>query len=378
MLLGVNTPHERLEVTEEHLDELELLADTAGSDSLGRFIQKLDHPHPRTYLGKGKLEEVQKFVEQHDADLVITDDELSPSQLRNMEQALEVKILDRNNLILDIFASRAQTSQAKAQVELAQLEYLLPRLTNMWTHLSRQKGGIGMKGPGEKEIETDRRIIRNNIKLLKTRLETIDKQNTTRRKRRGEKIRVALAGYTNAGKSTLMNVLSKADVQAENRLFATLDTTVREGVQNGVPFLLSDTVGFIRKLPHSLIESFKSTLDEVREADIILHVVDLSHPQWQEQVDTVRETLAELDAADKATLMVFNKIDLLQGDEEREEKLQDLRKTWMGKENEQAVFISAEKQTNIQELKEKLLEMVVAKYEEIYPYRPLNIYSNGS
>src|SRR6185437_8464731 len=302
VLVGISIPSEEDYLVQEHLDELEFLAQTAGAETLKRFTQNLPVRNPKFFVGPGKLDEIAKFVEAHEVDMVIFDDELTPAQIRNIENVLHCKILDRNNLILDIFATRAQTAQAKTQVELAQYEYMLPRLTKMWSHLSRQKGGIGMKGPGEREIETDRRIIRDKIKLLKDKLEKIDKQNITRRKSRDEKVRVSLVGYTNAGKSTIMNDMSDATVLAENKLFATLDTTVRKVVINATPFLLSDTVGFIRKLPHALIESFKSTLDEVKESDILLHVVDISHPQYENQVEVVQKTLEELGASDKPTL----------------------------------------------------------------------------
>jgi GTP-binding protein HflX len=295
--------------TLEYLDELEFLAHTAGGKTLKRFIQKLEYPDPRTYVGKGKLEEITSFVKLNEVSIMIFDDELTPSQLRNIEKLVGCKVLDRTTLILDIFASRARTAQARTQVELAQYQYLLPRLTRMWTHLEKQRGGIGMRGPGETEIETDRRVIRDKLSKLKEKLREIDKQNLTRRKSRENIVRVALVGYTNVGKSTIMNLLSKSDVFAENKLFATLDTTVRKVVYGSIPFLLSDTVGFIRKLPHNLVESFKSTLDEVREADILLHVVDVSHPNFEDQIDVVNQTLADIGAADKKVLMVFNKLD---------------------------------------------------------------------
>lgn len=386
VLVGVTTSKETPEVTQEHLNELSLLAHTAGADEKGRFTQRMTHPHPRTYVGPGKLQEIGEFVNRYNLDTAIFDDELSPSQIKNIEKELNVKVLDRNNLILDIFASSAKTAQAKTQVELAQYEYLLPRLTRMWTHLSRQKGGIGMKGPGEREIETDRRIIRKRISLLKQKLQQIDKQSITQRKRRGQKVRVALVGYTNAGKSTVMNLLSDADVSAEDKLFATLDTTVREVVVRDTSFLISDTVGFIRKLPHSLVESFKSTLDEVREADILMHVVDISHPQFEKQMQTVNDTLTELKAGGKPTLIVFNKIDRIQQKEQQEnreedgvetieDKLEYLRKKWFSKDkNVRGVFISALKGINAKELKKELAEMVVDEYLTTYPFVPYKVY----
>src|ERR1700749_2992845 len=309
VLVGVITQGETDEQAKEYLDELEFLVATAGAETVKSFTQKLQKPDRATFVGTGKLEEIQEYVKAEEIDIVVFDDELSPSQLRNIERELQVKILDRNNLILDIFANRAQTAQAKTQVELAQLQYLLPRLTRLWTHLERQKGGIGMRGPGESQIETDRRLILNKISLLKEKLKQIDKQNETQRKNRTAMVRAALVGYTNVGKSTIMNMISKSDVFAENKLFATLDTTVRKVVLENLPFLLSDTVGFIRKLPHHLVECFKSTLDEVREADILVHVVDVSHPNFEDQIRTVNQTLKELGATDKQTITVFNKID---------------------------------------------------------------------
>jgi GTP-binding protein HflX len=363
--------------TQEYLDELEFLAHTAGAVSLKRFVQKLEYPDPRTYVGKGKLEEVGLFVKANAVSIVIFDDELSPSQLRNLEKPLGCRVLDRTTLILDIFASRARTAQARTQVELAQYQYLLPRLTRMWTHLEKQRGGIGMRGPGETEIETDRRVIRDKLTRLKEKLREIDKQNFTRRKSRENMVRVALVGYTNVGKSTLMNLLSKSDVFAENKLFATLDTTVRKVVYENIPFLLSDTVGFIRKLPHNLVESFKSTLDEVREADILLHVVDISHPQFEDQIDVVNQTLADIGAADKKVLMVFNKIDayrFIAKDEDdltpstRENiSLEELQGSWIAKENIDSVFVSAAKGINIAQLREKLTAMVRKRHQVLYP-----------
>ncbi|MFN3940423.1 MAG: GTPase HflX, partial [Chitinophagales bacterium] len=339
ILVGIATQQQPLELLEEYLAELEFLASTAGAITLTRIYQKLERPDLRTYVGKGKLQEIKEYAEEHGADMVLFDDELSPSQQRNIEEELKIKVLDRSMLILDIFASRAQTQQAKTQVELAQLQYLLPRLRGMWTHLDRIKGGIGMRGTGEKEIETDRRVAKQKIALLKSRLEKIDRQNETQRKGRGEMIRVALVGYTNVGKSTLMNVLSKSEVFAENKLFATLDTTVRKVVFDRTPFLLSDTVGFIRKLPHHLVESFKSTLDEVREADVLLHVSDISHPAFEDQIKTVNDTLAEIGAADKPVIMVFNKMDLYEQnyfdeylqDAVKKDLIEEMQRSWMAR-----------------------------------------------
>ena len=363
--------------TLEYLDELEFLAHTAGGKTLKRFIQKLEYPDPRTYVGKGKLEEVTSFVKLNGISIVIFDDELSPSQLRNIEKLVGCKVLDRTTLILDIFASRARTAQARTQVELAQYQYLLPRLTRMWTHLEKQRGGIGMRGPGETEIETDRRVIRDKLSKLKEKLREIDKQNLTRRKSRENIVRVALVGYTNVGKSTIMNLLSKSDVFAENKLFATLDTTVRKVVYGSTPFLLSDTVGFIRKLPHNLVESFKSTLDEVREADVLLHVVDVSHPNFEDQIDVVNQTLADIGAADKKVLMVFNKLDAYKYVEKDADDLtpaskeniplEELKRTWMAKVHGACVFISAAKGINISELREKLTQLVGEKHQLLYP-----------
>src|ERR1700743_2419960 len=334
VLVGVLTPNETEEQGKEYLDELEFLVATAGAATLKNFTQKLQRPDRAIFVGSGKLEEIRDYVKAEEADMVVFDDELSPSQLRNIENELQVKILDRNNLILDIFAGRAQTAQAKTQVELAQLQYLLPRLTRLWTHLERQKGGIGMRGPGESQIETDRRLILNKIALLKERLRQIDRQNETQRKNRVSMVRVALVGYTNVGKSTIMNMLSKSDVFAENKLFATLDTTVRKVVIENVPFLLSDTVGLIRKLPHHLVECFKSTLDEVREADILMHVVDISHPYFEDQIRAVNETLKTLGARGKDVITVFNKIDaykpiaLFEGEEVEPMTLENFKQTW--------------------------------------------------
>lgn len=361
----------------EYLDELAFLAETAGAKTIKKFIQKLPHPEPGTFIGTGKLEEIRKYVEENEIDLVIFDDDLTGRQVNNLEEIIKRKILDRSNLILDIFANRAKTAQARAQVELAQLQYLLPRLKGLWTHLERQQGGIGMRGPGEKQIETDRQIVKDQIQLLKRELEKIDRQSQTQRKSRGELIRVSLVGYTNAGKSTLMNVLSKSDVFAENKLFATLDTTTRKVVFQNMPFLLSDTVGFIRKLPHHLIESFKSTLDEVREADLLIHVVDIAHPQFEDQIKTVTQTLEELKCAEKPTLLVFNKMDLyeqitydnLLPDEIKNDIQKELKESWMGKTNNDVIFISASKRENIEELRDKIFLAVKQLYTARYPYK---------
>ncbi|RMF29189.1 MAG: GTPase HflX [Bacteroidetes bacterium] len=378
VLVGMVTRLQTEEEVEEFLDELEFLALTAGAKTRKRFIQKLSHPDPRTLIGKGKVEEIKEYLERHpEVNLVIFDDDLSGKQVNVLEKELKVKIVDRSSLILDIFAKRAKTAQAKAQVELAQMQYLLPRLRGLWTHLERQRGGIGMRGPGEKEIETDRRIVRDKIAQLKKKLEKIDLQNTTRRKSRGQLIRVALVGYTNVGKSTLMNLLSKSQVFAEDKLFATLDTTVRKVVFDGMPFLLSDTVGFIRKLPHHLIESFKSTLDEVRESDILLHVVDLAHPQFEAQIKTVNSTLQELGVLNKPTLMVFNKLDLYRRrnfdallDEQVKREIEHELQVSLGYEYEcDNVFISALERENIDLLRQKLFELVREQYRIRYPYQ---------
>ncbi|MBC9810874.1 GTPase HflX [Crocinitomicaceae bacterium CZZ-1] len=379
VLVGVITSDINEDIAHEYLDELEFLAETAGALTQHRFLQKMPMPNPKTFVGMGKLEEIHQYIKENEIDLCIFDDELSPSQLRNIERTLEVKVLDRNNLILDIFASRARTSHAKTQVELAQLQYLLPRLTRMWTHLERQKGGIGMRGPGETQIETDRRIIQQKISLLKSRLSEIDKQMAIQRGNRGQLVRVALVGYTNVGKSTLMNLLSKSEVFAENKLFATLDTTVRKVVIDNLPFLLTDTVGFIRKLPHQLVESFKSTLDEVREADILVHVLDLAHPNFEDHYNVVNETLNEIDKTEKPTIVVFNKIDQFVYQPKDEDdlsprtaqnySLEELKKTWMAKVNRNmCVFISAHEKTNIEELKTMLYEEVKRIFQERYPY----------
>jgi len=378
VLVGIITQLQDEERVNEYLDELAFLIDTAGGVAVKRFTQRLNRPDSRTFVGSGKLAEISEYVKFEKIDMVAFDDELSPSQLRNLEKILKCKILDRNNLILDIFAKRARTAHAKTQVELAQYEYLLPRLTRMWTHLERQKGGIGLRGPGETEIETDRRIIRDRISLLKKKLIKIDKQKITQRKSRESLVRVALVGYTNVGKSTLMNLLCKSDIFAENKLFATLDTTVRKVVIKNLPFLMSDTVGFIRKLPHGLVESFKSTLDEVRESDILLHVVDISHPDFEEQINVVNQTLTEIGAKDKHTILVFNKIDaytFIQKDDDdltpstkENLSLADLKKTWMAKNNDQNLFISARKKKNIEELKSLLYKDVKKIHSKRYPY----------
>jgi GTPase len=362
----------------EYLDELEFLADTAGAQVLKKFTQKLDVPNVSTFVGPGKLEEIGNYMKVMEADTVIFDDELTPTQLRNIERRLECKVLDRTNLILDIFARRAKTAHAKTQVELAQYQYLLPRLTRMWTHLERQRGGIGLRGPGETQIETDRRIILDKIARLKEQLKKIDKQKATQRKNRGKLVRIALVGYTNVGKSTLMNLLSKSDVFAENKLFATLDTTVRKMVVVNLPFLIADTVGFIRKLPHDLVESFKSTLDEVREADILVHVVDISHPGFEEQIETVNNTLKEIDSGNKPNIYVFNKIDAfthVQKDEDdlspktkENFTLDEWKNSWMAKNNLPAVFISATKKQNIDELKKILYDEVKVIHSQRFPF----------
>lgn len=409
VLVGVVLPHEGLEKEQEYLDELAFLVDTAGGVVKGTFWQKMAHPDRATFVGSGKLDEIKSFVEAEEINMVIFDDELSPTQLRNVERVLGVKILDRSNLILDIFAGRAKSAQAKTQVELAQLQYLLPRLTRMWTHLERQRGGIGMRGPGESQIESDRRMILNKISLLKERLKLIDRQNETQRKNRGQMIRVALVGYTNVGKSTIMNMIAKSDVFAENKLFATLDTTVRKVVIGNLPFLLSDTVGFIRKLPHHLVECFKSTLDEVREADVLVHVVDISHPSFEDHIRAVNETLKDLGALDKPTITVFNKIDAYRGEdrgpqtedgrpemedrgqetEDRRQETEDgrpeteegrpeeearpmtletFKRSWMARNNSPAVFISATDKVNVEEFRQMLYDKVVGMHSERYPY----------
>jgi len=377
VLVGVIKQYETDEQTKEYLEELQFLVETAGAETVKTFTQKLQKPDRSTFVGAGRLEEIKAFVIEEEIDIVVFDDELSPSQLRNIENELQVKILDRNNLILDIFAGRAQTAQAKSQVELAQLQYLLPRLTRLWTHLERQKGGIGMRGPGESQIETDRRLILNKISLLKEKLRQIDRQNETQRKNRVALVRVALVGYTNVGKSTIMNMISKSEVFAENKLFATLDTTVRKVVIENAPFLLSDTVGFIRKLPHHLVECFKSTLDEVREADILVHVVDISHPNFEDQIKTVNETLKDLGVIDKEMITVFNKIDAYQpvqnheGEQVEPLTLDDFKHSWMAKNNSPAVFISATQKENVDEFRKLLYDKVVAIHTERYPYDQL-------
>jgi GTP-binding protein HflX len=379
VLVGVIQKDQTEVQVNEYLDELTFLSETAGAIAVKRFTQRLPHPDSRTFVGKGKLEEIKQYVKQKGIPLVIFDDELTGSQISNIEKELGVKTIDRSDLILDIFASRARTAQSKVQVELAQYQYLLPRLKGLWKHLERQGGGIGTRGPGETEIETDRRIVKDKISLLRKRLAEIDKQSFTQRKERGELIRVALVGYTNVGKSTLMNVLSKADVFAENKLFATLDTTTRKVVFENTPFLLSDTVGFIRKLPHHLVESFKSTLDEVREADILLHVVDTSHPQYEEQIGVVNKTLQELKAFEKPILTIFNKMDLYVekhfdqwlSEDVKEEILRDLRQRWEEATQNQCVFVSATERDNLEALRNLILEKVRDMYGIRYPYKTM-------
>ena len=361
----------------EYMDELAFLAETAGAKAVKRFTQRLAHPDSRTFVGRGKLEEIKNYVASKHIDIAIFDDELTGSQIANIEKELGIKTIDRSDLILDIFARRARTAQAKVQVELAQYQYILPRLRGMWQHLERQGGGIGSRGPGETEIETDRRIVKDKISLLRKRLEEIDKQSFTQRKERGELIRVSLVGYTNVGKSTIMNLLSKSEVFAENKLFATLDTTTRKIVYEGTPFLLSDTVGFIRKLPHHLVESFKSTLDEVREADILLHVVDISHPQFEEHMGVVNKTLQELHAFDKPILTIFNKMDLYEAktfdewlnEDIKEEMLRDLKEKWERATDGNCIFISATERMNIDALRDMILSKVRAMYRIRYPYK---------
>ncbi len=381
ILIGiVNNSITEYEVN-DYLKELAFLTETAGAMPVKQFVQKLDIPNPSTFIGTGKLEEIRHFIKTNDIDIIIFDDELSPSQIRNIDRKLNIRILDRTNLILDIFAKRAKTAHAKTQVELAQYQYLLPRLTRMWTHLERQKGGIGLRGPGETEIETDRRIIRDKIALLKAQLKKIDKQKATQRKNRGKLVRISMVGYTNVGKSTIMNLLSKSEIFSENKLFATLDTTVRKVVIGNLPFLLSDTVGFIRKLPHQLVESFKSTLDEVREADILLHIVDISHPNFEEQINIVTQTLYEINAADKPTYLIFNKIDayrfIKKDDDDLTPKtkenitLDELKNTWIARNNSQSIFISATKKKNIEEFKKLLYEKAREIHIKRYPYDDL-------
>lgn len=384
VLVGLITMSQNEKKAKEYLDELAFLAETAGAYPQKKFLQKLDYPNSNTFVGPGKLEEIKNYIKDREEDeeekigLVIFDDELSAKQLRNIEKELEIKVLDRTNLILDIFAKRAQTAHAKTQVELAQYKYLLPRLTRMWTHLERQRGGIGMRGPGETQIETDRRIILDKISLLKNELKSIDKQKSTQRKNRGKMVRVALVGYTNVGKSTIMNMLSKSDVFAENKLFATLDTTVRKVTIENLPFLLSDTVGFIRKLPHDLIESFKSTLDEVREADLLVHVVDISHPTFEDQIEVVEKTLHEIDNTEKPTILVFNKTDAfsyipkdeddLTPKQKENYSLDELKKTWIAKMSENCIFISAKERSNLEEFKSLLYNKVKEIHVTRFPY----------
>ncbi|SOC79139.1 GTP-binding protein HflX [Salinimicrobium sediminis] len=379
VLIGIVTREQSEEKLEEYLDELEFLTYTAGGEVMKRFTQKMDAPNPKTFIGTGKMEDVRAFVEEHEIGAAIFDDELSPAQQKNIERILHCKVLDRTGLILDIFAQRATTSYARTQVELAQYEYLLPRLAGMWTHLERQRGGIGMRGPGETEIETDRRIVRDKIALLKKKLETIDRQMEVQRGNRGQLVRVALVGYTNVGKSTLMNVISKSEVFAENKLFATLDTTVRKVVIRNLPFLLTDTVGFIRKLPTQLVESFKSTLDEVREADLLLHVVDISHPQFEDHIASVNQILAEIKSAEKPTLMVFNKIDAYKAEKIEEDDLMtektsshntlaEWKNTWMNRLGEDVLFISALNKENMEEFKKKVYEAVRQIHITRFPY----------
>lgn len=378
VLVGLVTPSQNEQKVKEYLDELAFLAETAGAEPGKKFHQKLDYPNPVTFVGTGKLQEIKEYVVENEIGIVIFDDELSPKQLRNIERELQVKILDRTSLILDIFARRAQTAHAKTQVELAQYKYMLPRLTRLWTHLERQRGGVGMRGPGETQLETDKRIILDKIARLKAELVDIDKQKSIQRKNRGKMVRVALVGYTNVGKSTLMNLLSKSEVFAENKLFATLDTTVRKVIVENLPFLLSDTVGFIRKLPTELVESFKSTLDEVREADLLVHVVDISHPTFEEQIEVVNRTLAEIDKTEKPVVLVFNKVDAFTFVPKEEDdltpstreniSLDELKRTWMGKLGKDCIFISAKDKTNIDELKEMLYERVKEIHITRFPY----------
>ncbi len=382
VLVGVVQKEQTEQQVQEYLDELAFLAETAGAVTVKKFIQKLAHPDSKTFVGKGKLEEIANYIRDREITVLIFDDELSGAQINNIEKVVNVKCIDRSDLILDIFAHRAKTAQAKAQVELAQYQYILPRLRGMWKHLERLGGGIGTRGPGETEIETDRRIVRDKISLLRKRLAEIDKQSQTQRKDRGEFIRVSLVGYTNVGKSTLMNLLTKSDVLAENKLFATLDTTTRKVVYETTPFLLSDTVGFIRKLPHHLVESFKSTLDEVREADILLHIVDISHPNYEDQLGVVNKTLQELGAHDKPVLTVFNKMDAYikntfdewLDDSTKEQILEDLRNRWQNETGGNAIFISALERTNIDGLRATVLEKVRELYRVRYPYKTEFLY----
>lgn len=378
VLVGVILPLQKEQDINDYLDELEFLTETAGAITLKRYIQKIDEPNPRTFIGTGKVREIAEYIDENDVDMVIFDDELTPTQLRNLEHEFKRKVLDRTNLILDVFAQRAKTAYAKTQVELAQYQFLLPRLKRMWTHLERQRGGIGLRGPGEREIETDRRIIRDRIAKLKEELSKIDRQMATQRKNRGSVVRVALIGYTNVGKSTIMNLISKSDVFAENKLFATLDTTVRKVVIGNLPFLLSDTVGFIRKLPHQLVESFKSTLDEVRESDLLLHVVDISHPNFEEQINIVNQTLHEIGGGDKPTILVFNKIDAYTWTRKPDDdlapstreniSLDELKRTWISKKGTHTIFISAKQKINIDEFRALLYTMVREIHVTRYPY----------
>ena len=378
ILIGLITPSQDDAKVKEYLDELAFLVETAGAHTVKIFTQRIDKPNIRTFVGSGKLDEIKKYIEENEIDLAVFDDELQPNQIRNIEKELKCKILDRTNLILDIFAKRARTAHARTQVELAQYQYMLPRLIGMWTHLERQRGGIGMRGPGERELETDRRVIRDRISLLKEDLSHIDRQMATQRKNRGKMVRVSLVGYTNVGKSTIMNLLSKSDVFAENKLFATLDTTVRKVVIENLPFLLSDTVGFIRKLPHQLVESFKSTLDEVREADVLLHVVDISHPNFEEQIAVVDQTLHELKCTEKPTYLVFNKVDNYRHIEKEEDDLSpstkenipidELEKSWMAKANSPCIFISATQKVNVEKFRKLIYDKVWEIHTARYPY----------
>ncbi|MDP4203382.1 MAG: GTPase HflX [Bacteroidota bacterium] len=379
VLVGLITREQNEQQAKEYLSELAFLAETAGAIPVKKFFQRLDYPHPKTFVGQGKLEEIKNYIiDNEEIGMIVFDDELTPAQLKNIEDALQIKVLDRTNLILDIFAKRAQTAHAKTQVELAQYQYLLPRLTRMWTHLERQRGGIGMRGPGEAQIETDRRIILTKISLLKEDLKAIDKQKASQRKNRGKMVRVALVGYTNVGKSTLMNLLSKSDVFAENKLFATLDTTVRKVIIDNLPFLLTDTVGFIRKLPHHLVESFKSTLDEVREADLLVHVVDISHPNFEEQYEIVNKTLIDINKEEKPTIVVFNKTDAFTYTPKAEDdltplskeniSLEELEQTWMAKMHDNCIFISAKNRTNIEALRSIFYGKVKEIHITRFPY----------
>jgi len=389
VVVGLVTNRQDEKKVNEYLDELEFLVDTAGAEVWERFVQRLECPHPATFVGSGKLQEIADFVKVHDIDIVIFDDELSPTHLRNIEPVLKCKVIDRTNLILDIFAKRAQTAHSKTQVELAQCQYLLPRLTRFWSHLERQQGGVGSRGPGESQIETDRRIVLDRISFLKENLEKIDRQMSVQRRSRGNMVRVALVGYTNVGKSTIMNLISKSEVFAENKLFATLDTTVRKVVIGNLPFLLTDTVGFIRKLPHHLVESFKSTLDETREADLLIHVVDISHAGFESQVDVVNKTLEEIGAADKPMIYLFNKIDAFNYIEKEEDdllpstkdnmSLEDWEQSWIGKHENISLFISAKEKTNIEEFKKVLYEEVKTIHIKRFPFNDFlyQVYDEG-